>query len=160
MLPTARWPRFGRFPRVLTPIVVVGILAGCGPATRPPSPTPADFIGITQHLGTRGVVARDIVSGDAGCDDQLLAKTAIGFTASGLDQASPVRTYLYIFRNRDAFERNLDDVDACARSYVTDPATYEKIEISPYVATGQGPWSADFREALTDALTVAAGTGG
>jgi len=60
----------------------------------------------------------------------------------------------------DAFERNLDDVDACARSYVTDPAAYEKIEASPYVATGQGPWAPDFRAGLTDALTVAAGTGG
>ena len=92
----------------------------------------------------------------------LLSASAdeIAFTASGLDQASPVRAYLYIFRNRDAYDRNLDDVDACARSYVTDPATYEKIEISPYVATGQGPWAPDFKAALTDALTVAAGTGG
>jgi hypothetical protein len=142
------------------PLVAAVLAVGCGSATRPPSPTPADFIGITQHLGSRGVVARDIVSGDAGCEDQLLAKTAIAFTASGRDQVSPVRTYLYIFRNRDAFERNLDDVDACARSYVTDPAMYEKIAISPYVAAGQGPWAPDFKGQQTDALAVAPGTGG
>jgi hypothetical protein len=160
MLSTASSPRSGRLPQALTLAMTALLVVGCGSATRPPSPTPADFIGITQHLGGRGIVARDIVSGDAGCDDQLLAKTAIAFTASGVDQTSPVRTYLYIFRNRDAFDRNLGEVDACARSYVTDPATYEKIEISPYVASGQGPWAPDFRAALTDALTVAAGTGG
>jgi len=164
MLPTAGSPLDGRLASALrsavTAAVAAVIVVGCGSATRPPSPTPADFIGITQQLGSRGIVARDIVSGDAGCDDRQLAKTAIAFTATGLDQSTPVKTYVYIFRNRDAFERNLDDVDACARSYVTDPAAYEKIEASPYVATGQGPWAPDFRAGLTDALTVAAGTGG
>lgn len=151
-----------RLPHPVALAVVAGIavlLAACGAATRPPEPTPADFIGISRELGPRGIIARDIVSGDAGCDDQPLAKTAISFTASGLDQPAPVRLYLYIFRNRAAYERNLGNVDSCARSYVSDPATYEKLEVSPYVVAGQGPWATSFRATLVEALTMAAGSG-
>ncbi len=142
------------------PALLAFLVAACGTATRPPSPTPADFIGITQQLGNRGIVASDIVSGDAGCPDQELARTAISFTASGLDQAAPMRIYVYIFRNRDAYGRNLGAVDSCARTYVHDPARYEKIAVSPYVAAGEGPWGTAFTTTLTEALTVAAGTGG
>ncbi len=147
-------------PTVLALAGVAVLFAGCGSATKPPSPTPADFIGITQALGARGIVADDIVSGDAGCDDRHLSPTAIAFTATGLDQVDPVRVYLYIFRNRDAYERNLDDVDSCARSYVSDPERYEKIEVSPYVAAGNGPWAPTFAATLAEGLTMAAGTGG
>ena len=135
-------------------------LGGCGAATRPPSPTPADFPGITRVLGPLWIAASDIVSGDAGCDDRHLAPTAISFSASGLDQATPVRMYLYIFRDHDAFERNLGAIDSCARSYVGDSAGYEKIAVSPYVIAGQGPWSPTFTSTLTQALTEAAGSGG
>jgi hypothetical protein len=152
-----------RSPRisVVAALACAALLAvGCGVATKPPEPTPADFIGITQELGVRGITARDIVSGDPGCGDRHLSPTAISFTASGLDQAHPVRVYLYVFTNRDAYERNLDDVDSCARSYVSDPATYEKIEVSPYVVAGEGPWGPGFAAALGAALTTAAGSGG
>ena len=49
---------------------------------------------------------------------------------------------------------------ACARSYVTDPAGLESIDVSPYVLAGQGPWGPDLRAALRAGLTVAAGNGG
>ena len=74
--------------------------------------------------------------------------TAISFDASGLDQPTPVRIYLYMFRNRATFERLRATVDACARSFVTDPETYESLEQSPYVIAGQGPWGPQFKAAL------------
>jgi hypothetical protein len=134
--------------------------AGCGAATRPPSPTPADFPGITRVLGVLGVGVDHIVSGDPGCDDAHLAPTAISFSASGLDQASPVPVHVYIFRDVDAFARNLDAIDACARSFVADPSTYEKVEAAPFVVVGQGPWAPGFRAALTKGLAQAATAGG
>jgi hypothetical protein len=125
----------------------------------PPAPTPADFPGIVTVLGQRSIVVGHTVSGDAGCDDRTLIPTAIAFDAHGLDQAVPVRIYVYIFRNRAAFERLRGTVDDCARSFVTDPATYESIAQSPYVMAGQGPWATEFKTAIMDALESAAGTG-
>ena len=61
--------------------------------------------------------------------------------AQGLDQAEPVTLYLYIFRNRDAFERNREASQPCAAAYVTDPGTFEQVEQSPYVVASQGPWA-------------------
>jgi hypothetical protein len=136
------------------------LLAGCGSVTvTPPAPTPADFTGIATELTKRGLVLDKLVSGDAGCDDQTLTQTAIGFDAKGLDQAAPVRLRIYIFRNRDAFERLRSTVDTCARSYVTDPDTYETFEQSPYVLTGVGPFPPKFKAVLEKALEAAAGTG-
>lgn len=142
-------------------VLGAALLAGaCGTiSTSSPEPTPGDFQGIATELSKRGIVIEDIVSGDAGCEDRILIPTAIGFTASGLDRAEPGRIYLYIFRNRDAFERLRATVDQCARSYVTDPETFETVEQSPYVVAAQGPWPAGFEGAVRDALEVAAGTG-
>jgi len=89
----------------------------------------------------------------------VLNPTAIGLDASGLDQADNVRLYLYIFRNRQVYERLRASVDECARSFVTDPETFESIESSPFVLAGQGPWAPEFKGALRDALTEASGTG-
>jgi hypothetical protein len=135
-------------------------LTGCSTSNVPIAPTPADFAGITQVLRTRGIAVSDVVSGDAGCPDPDLAKTAISFRMSGLDQATPVTAYLYVFGSQDAFERRAADVAACARSYVTDPAGLESFDVSPYVVAGQGPWAPGLRAALRDGLTVAAGNGG
>jgi hypothetical protein len=128
--------------------------------TAPPSPTPADFPDTAIELAQRGVVIDHVVSGDAGCDDKVLAPTAIAFDASGLDQATKVRVYLYVFRNRDSFERLRATIDDCARTFVTDPQTYESIEQSPFVLAGQGPWGSRFEAALRAGLEVAAGNGG
>ena len=136
------------------------LLAGCGSvAVTPPAPTPADFTGIATELTKRGLVLDRLVSGDAGCEDPTLIQTAIGFDAKGLDQTDPVRLRIYIFRNRDAFDRLRSTVDTCARSYVTDPDTYEALEQSPYVLTGVGPFPPRFRAVLQQALETAAGTG-
>ena len=99
------------------------------------------------------------VSGDAGCPDLVLTPTAIAFDARGLDQTEYVHIYVYIFRNRETFERLRASIDACAASFVTDPETYESVEQSPFVLAGQGPWGAEFEKALRDGLTAAAGTG-
>ena len=135
-------------------------LAGCGfVSTTPPAPTPADFQGIAAQFVQRGIEIEGIVSGDPGCDDPELAPTAIRFDASGLDQAESVTVYLYIFRNRTSYEKLRSRIDACARSYVTDPETFESVESSPFVLAGQGPWAEEFGDTLREALVVAAGTG-
>lgn len=143
---------------VLTALVLV--LAGCDRiSTAPPAPTPADFQGIATEISKRGIVIDDLVSGDAGCTDPALIPTAISLTAYGLDQDEAVSVYLYIFRNRASFEKLRAAVDDCARAFVTDPATYETIEQSPFVVASQGPWGPQFEAALRSALEVSAGTG-
>ena len=107
-----------------------------------------------------GIEASNWVSGDAGCADPDLVSSAISFDARGLDQASDVRLYLYIFRNRAAFERHRDQIGPCAASWVTDAQTYEEIQQSPYVLAGQGPWAPEFEAAVRKTLEAAAGTGG
>lgn len=143
-----------------TCLVVAGILAGCTASSSPVAPTPADFGGITQVLQARGISIVDVVSGDAGCPDASLARAAIRFRMSGLDQASPVTAYLYVFGTQAAFERRAGDVATCARSYVTDPSGLESIDVSPYVIAGQGPWAPGLRAQVRAGLTVAAGNGG
>jgi hypothetical protein len=148
--------RFTRYVAVLP-----CLLAACSlVSTTPPAATPADFQGITAEVAKRGIQVNRFVSGDPGCDDPVLAPTAISFDARGLDQTENVRVYVYIFRNRDAFERLRASVDSCATSFVTDPATFETIEESPYVVAGQGPWGIDFEGAIRDGLSAAAGNGG
>jgi len=147
--------------RLLAVWLVALVVAGCGAILEtPPAPTPADFPGIAIEFAKRGLTVDNVVSGDAGCDDRVLAPTAISFDASGLDQASTVRIHLYVFRDRATFERLRASVDACARSFVTDPATYESAEESPFVLAGQGPWATDFEHVIRTGLAVAAGTGG
>ena len=148
-------------PRLLRLSLVALLVAGCSfVKTGPPSPTPADFPDTAIQLSQRGIAIEHVVSGDAGCDDKVLGPTAIGFDASGLDQATPVRVHLYIFRNRESFDRLRATIDDCARAFVTDPETYESIEQSPFVLVGQGPWGSRFEAALRSGLEVAAGTGG
>ena len=147
--------------RTLAGIVLCALaVAACGTVeTTPAAPTPADFGGIIAEFAKRGVVVGHVVSGDAGCTDSALIPTAIGFDATGLDQATNVRIYVYIFNNRAAFERLRPSIDACARSFVTDPQTYQSIDQSPFVLAGQGPWGPAFEKALRDGLGVAAGSG-
>jgi len=141
-------------------MLVSALLVGCGSiATTPPAATPGPFPEIAGRIAQRGIVVSRPVSGDAGCADQNLAKTAIAFDASGLDQPTPVRIYVYIFRDRATYERLRATVDDCARTYVTDPGTYETVETSPYVLSGQGPWAPNFKESLRAAIVAAAGTG-
>jgi hypothetical protein len=148
------------FPRSLVLGFVLLVVASCGLVeTTPPAPTPADFGGVAIEFAKRGIVLDHLVSGDAGCADKVLAPTAIAFDAHGLDQATTVRIYMYVFRNRATFERLRSTVDGCARSYVTDPETFESVEQSPFVMAGQGPWGTAFEAALRQGLELAAGTG-
>jgi len=142
-------------------LLALGVLAltACGHGVGVPSPTPADFAGIVEQLSHDGVSVSNVVSGDAGCPDSTLAPTAIGFDAKGLDQATPVRVRVYIFRNRDAWQRLGASVATCAQSYVSDPSTYESLAPSPFVVSGQGPWPPGFAAALKAAFTTAAGSG-
>jgi hypothetical protein len=141
-------------------IALTILFAACGTISRtPPEPTPAGFPGMASVIGQHGIRIDHIVSGDPGCQDQNLSKTAIAFDAAGLDQRSPVRVYAYIFRNRATYERLRSTIDACARAYVTDRATFESVETSPYVLAGQGPWGQAFKSNLRAAIEEAAGTG-
>jgi hypothetical protein len=141
-------------------VAVATLLASCGTISNTaPVPSPADFQGIAGAIVQRGIQISHIVSGDAGCADPDLGKTAIGFDAVGVDQATPVRVYVYIFRNRATFERLRATVDGCARAYVTDAETFESVEASPYVLAGQGPWGPTFKTNLRAAIEEAAGTG-
>jgi hypothetical protein len=137
------------------------IVAGCGVvSTSMPVPTPADFPTLAGDLQLSGLKIDNVVSGDAGCQDSALIPTAIGFDATGLDQASKVRIYLYVFRDHDTFERLRETIDGCARSYITDPQTLESIDQSPYVLASQGPWAPEFEAALRAGVLKAAGDGG
>ena len=154
----------GRPRRLALILALAGIaiaVSACGlvSSTEPPA-TPTDFPGLTGRLNVAGIEASNWVSGDAGCADPDLVPAAISFDARGLDQASNVRLYLYIFRNRAAFERHRDQIGPCAASWVTDAQTYEELEQSPFVLAGQGPWAPEFKAAVRKTLEEAAGTGG
>ena len=147
-------------PRVVLVLACLGaILASTcsGPIGATPRPTAADFEGLVREFTLAGIAVTDVVSGDPGCEDATLVGPAISFTAQGLDQSTPVRVRLYIFRNRDAYDRRRTDVDVCARQFVTDPATYEAVDAPPFVAVGQGPWGTRFRDAIR--LGLQSGTG-
>ena len=93
-------------PRRLVLCLVALVVAGCSYVeTVPPSPSPADFQGIATEFAKRGIQIDNVVSGDAGCTDTVLAPTARSFDASGLDQATTVRIYLYMFADRATYER-------------------------------------------------------
>ena len=146
--------------RLVARVALALAVSACGTiSTSPPAPTPADFGGIAAELTRQGVGISNAVSGDAGCTDQELIPTAIAVDAAGLDQATPVRIYLYIFRNRASFEKLRVNIDSRARAYVDDPETFETVEQSPYVLAGQGPWAPRFEAAIRHGLEVAAGTG-
>lgn len=145
----------------LIAVVLGTIVGGCaGVLGSPPVPDPESFPGITGHLGRFGVDVVSWTAGDAGCDDPTLSPTAIRFQAQGLDQPTPVLLRIYIFRNHDAWDRRLADVDTCVAAWATDPATFEIVQVSPYVLAGQGPWPTGFADAIHKGLTEAAGTGG
>lgn len=136
-------------------------IGGCSAlSASPPAPTPADFPGLAGVLAQRGVLITDYVSGDAGCDDPTLAPTAIRFDATGFEQAERTTMRIYIFRDREAYERRRGDVDICALAWAGNPAAIEAIDVSPYVLVGSGPWPPEFKRALRDGLIEAGGTGG
>ena len=144
----------------LASMVALGIGGCAGVLESPPIPDPEAFPGISGQLGRFGVDVLNWTSGDPGCDDPTLSPTSIRFDAVGLDQAAPVTFRIYIFRNRAAWERRLADVDNCATAWADDPATFELIQVSPYVLAGQGPWGPAFEAAVRKGLTEAAGSGG
>jgi hypothetical protein len=144
--------------RVVLLAALLGLVAmGCGAFTPTTAPaTPTDFAGIVAELASVGIDANRVVSGEAGCDDQRLSRTAIAFDARGGDQATPVRIHLYAFKNQQVYDELRPVVDTCARSYVTDAAAFGSVDAPPYVLAGNGPWTPAFRDALRTALQRAA----
>ncbi len=139
---------------MVTALVVV---AGCSAFTpQTPKPTATTFNGIVEELAREGVGVANVVSGDPGCDDQRLARTAISFDASGVDQTEPTRVFLYAFKNAAVYDELRPVVDLCARSFVTSPDDYGSVDAVPYVLTGPGPWAPQFQDALRRALERAA----
>lgn len=144
--------------RTVFGLLVALLVAGCnGPIGQTPRPTPQDFETLFGEMTRVGVLVNEVRSGDPGCNDATLAGPAIAFSARGLDQADPVRIHLFIFRNRDAYERRRADVDTCARAFIADPARYEALDASPFVAIGEGPWAPGFREAVRAVLVAGVG---
>ena len=162
--PAGRQPSRRTLPHraVLALGLALALVAGaCGTiSSSPPPATPTGFPGITGRLAAVGISVSDYVSGDAGCTDPDLTPAAISFHAQGLDQAAPVKLYLYVFRDRAAWQRHIAQVGPCAQAYVTDPQTFGEIDQSPYVVAGQGPWGQKFEAALRLVLEQGAGTGG
>lgn len=139
---------------------LAAVLGACGNLLQSaPVPNPEPFPGIAGQLGRFGVTVLNWTSGDPGCDDPSLSPTSIRFDAEGLDQAAPVQLRIYIFRSREAWNRRLADVDACAAEWAVDPSTFELVQVSPYVLAGQGPWPPEFDAAIRQGLTEAAGDG-
>ena len=135
-------------------------LTGCTALTvSPPPPAPEAFPGIAGRLGQVGIDVSSWTSGDSGCEDPTLNPTAIRFTADGLDQSTPLTLRIYIFADREAWDRRLADVDTCAGKWTTDPSTFQIVQTSPYVVAGQGPWPPQFAEALRKAIETSAGSG-
>ncbi len=154
-------PRPARLLARLAALALLAVaLAGCGSSSGSSEPSTAGFEVVRGILAARGITLNDALSGDPGCDDPDLVPTAIRLNASGLDQPTPVRTYLYVFRNRASYDKLRPAVDACARSYVTNPEGYEAIDAPPFVLAGQGPWGPRFVDALRAGLTEASGAGG
>jgi hypothetical protein len=145
-------------------VTLVGLALGataCGTiSTSPPPAGPDDFPGISRQLAARGVTIANVVSGESGCDDPDLGRTAIRFDASGQDQAEALPMHLYIFRNRAAWERNRETVRSCAVTYVDDPTAPPPIEVSPYILVAPARLPRELDRALREALDEAAGTGG
>ena len=142
-------------------LVLAFLVSGCaGLLQSPPVPDPEAFPGIAGQLGRFGVEVLNWTAGDPGCDDPTISPTSIRFEAQGLDQPTPVLLRIYIFRNREAWERRLADVDACAAQWAVDPPTFELLQVSPYVLAGQGPWPPEFDAAVYKAILEAAGSGG
>ena len=158
--PTRRDPQRHR-PAVLLVLLCALLLAGCSALSgRTPAPTPADFAGVVANLARHGITVQHVVSGDAGCADQALARTAISFEARGAGQATPVIVHLFSFADKEAFDRLRPAIDTCARAFVTDPQTFESIDASPFVVAGQGPWAPNFESGMRAALEEAAQQGG
>ena len=147
-------------PLVLLLVLACLALGACEADNNPANPTPASLSAVLEVFGSSGLTLSNVVSGDPGCPNQDLANNALSFDAKGLDQVTPTRVYLYGFKNRATFQRLATAVDACARSYATDPATYGAMQVSPFVLTGPGPWAPQFAERLRIAITKAAGNGG
>jgi len=147
-------PRAAGRARVVLLAALLGYVAtACSAFTPTTAPaTPTDFAGIVAELANVGIDVNRVVSGDAGCDDQRLARTAIGFDARGGDQTTTVRVYLYAFRDQQVYDELRPAVDACARSYVTDAAAFGSVDDPPYVLAGNGPWTSTFKDALRTAL--------
>jgi hypothetical protein len=139
--------------RLAIVVVLAVALAGCEALVgATPKPTRAGFQGVANELARRGIEIDGLVSGDAGCNDPVLAPTAVSIRAGGLDQQDRLTLYLYSFRNLDSYQRLRTAIDACARSYVTDPATFESVDAAPFVMVGQGPWGSRFEAAIREAL--------
>jgi hypothetical protein len=147
-----------RRPAPAAGLLVVAVAAAACSAFAPqtPKPTATTFAGIVSELALAGIGVENVVAGDPGCDDQRLARTAISFDASGVDQAEPTRVYIYAFKDAKAYDELRPVVDLCARSYVVDTAVYGTVEATPYVLAGPGPWAPGFADALRDALERAA----
>ena len=138
-------------------MAVATVATACSAFTpQTPKPTAPTFAGIVSELARAGVGVENVVAGDPGCDDRRLARTAISFEASGVDQEMPTQVYLYAFKNASVYDELRPVVDLCARSYVTDPESYASVDATPYVFAGPGPWAPGFEDALRDALGRAA----
>jgi hypothetical protein len=136
------------------------LVAGCAAFTpQEPQRTPTDFAGLVAELARVGVGVTNVVSGDAGCPDQRLARTAIAFDAVGPGGTEPTRVFLYRFRDMAVYEELRPFVDLCARSFVVDPADYATVDAPPWVLAGPGPWDDEFERALQQALERAVAGG-
>jgi len=102
--------------RIIPLAALLGLgAAACSAFTPTTAPaTPTDFAGIVAELAGTGIDVNHVVSGEAGCDDQRLSRTAIGFDARGGDQATPAST--------STRSRTSRSTTGCGRRWTPAPA--------------------------------------
>ena len=128
-------------PRSLGLGLVVLLVAGCSYVeTTPPPPTPADFRGSPASSSSAASSSTASSRATPAATTRSSARPPSRSTRRGSTRRPRSGSTCTSSGNRATFERLRATIDACARTYVTDPQTYESVEQSPFVMAGQGPW--------------------
>jgi hypothetical protein len=151
--------------RSATPLILATLLlllaAGCGSvlddARGEPAATPTNFNGLVEQLAAREFSVANVVSGDPGCNDQVLVPMAIAFDVSGGGIEGSVQARVYRFRNDESYQKLRSTVDACAAEWISDPAALLMVDASPYVLVTEGVPAGVVADAIRAAVREAAG---
>ncbi len=153
------WPPRRLFAVPLALVLLVGACAG-----PPIVDTPQPATGVFGELAILGGSTVSLTSGDTGCGQSAMVPYAIHaqirLPANALDTTD---VYLFTWADHAAWQRGGTRFQECLTEYAADQTTMGRavgrLDVSPYRAFGAG-WSPQFRSALQQAMTRAAGNGG